>query len=297
MEKPVVLGLGELLWDMLPAGKRAGGAPVNFVYHAVKNGGEGVAVSAVGDDELGHGIETEVKNANIRSIVKHNAYPTGTVAVSLEEGIPTYTIVRGVAWDHIPYTTDLVEAVKKADAICYGTLACRGQESHDTIMNLVNNARPDALKYYDINIRGDFFSKDLIDEQLKAANVFKLNDDELVLLRPMFSIGGTDEEACQWFIDNYNLDYVILTCGGDFSYIVSETGETSRINTPKVEVNDTVGAGDSFSGVFTVEILKGSSLKDAHRRAVNVAAYVCTKAGAWPEYPDEIPDYVAEQNK
>ncbi|MDD6461361.1 MAG: carbohydrate kinase [Bifidobacteriaceae bacterium] len=298
MAKPMVLSLGELLWDMLPSGKRAGGAPVNFIYHAVHNGADGYAISAVGEDELGDELVAATKNAGINAIIQRNAWPTGTVDVQLKNGIPEYTIVRGVAWDHILYTRQLINQVEKADAVCFGTLGLRSPESHDTIIELLKHIKPGAMKFFDINIRGDHYSKDLIDELLRTATVFKLNDAELLLLRDMFDIrGASDDEACRWFLNEYGLDYVILTAGSTFSTIVAKTGESSTVPTPHVEVEDTVGAGDSFSGTFTAKILNGASLTEAHRAAVNVAAFVCTQSGGWPKYPDVVPDYLAEAGK
>ena len=130
------------------------------------------------------------------------------------------------------------------------------------------------------------------------ATVFKLNDEELVLLRDMFQIpGDTDAELCQWFMDQYHLNTIVLTAGGAYSTIYLADGETSRIQTPKVEVADTVGAGDAFSGTFAINRLLGATLVQAHRAAVNTAAFVCTRQGAWPEYPDRIPDYLAREGR
>ncbi|WEV53471.1 carbohydrate kinase [Bifidobacterium sp. ESL0704] len=298
MIKPIVVSLGELLWDMLPTGKRAGGAPVNFAYHAAMNGAEGHAISAVGEDPLGDELVEAIKKSGVESIVQRNAWPTSTVEVALKNGIPEYTIIKGVAWDHILYTRELIAMVEKADAICYGTLALRSQESHDTIVELLKHAKPTAMKFFDINIRGDHYSKELIEELLGYATVFKINDAELLLLRDMFDIRGTsDEEACNWFMEQYNLNYVILTGGSTFSTIIAKDGESSTLDTPRVDVVDTVGAGDSFSGTFTAKVLTGSSLVDAHRAAVNTAAYVCTQNGAWPQYPENIPDYLGEAEK
>lgn len=298
MTKPIVVALGELLWDMLPTGKRAGGAPVNFAYHAAMNGAESHAISAVGEDALGDELIEAIKKSGVESIVQRNAWPTSTVEVALKNGIPEYTIIKGVAWDHILYTRELINAVQKADAICYGTLALRSQESHDTIVELLKHAKPTAMKFFDINIRGDHYSKELIEELLGYATVFKINDAELLLLRDMFDIRGTsDEVACNWFMQKYNLNYVILTGGSTFSTIIAKDGESSTLDTPRVDVVDTVGAGDSFSGTFTAKILSGSSLQEAHRAAVNTAAFVCTQNGAWPEYPENIPDYLAEAEK
>lgn len=295
MAKPIVLSLGELLWDMLPSGKRAGGAPVNFAYHAMMNGADGWSISAVGEDQLGDELIIEAEKAGIHTIIQRNAWPTSTVEVALKNGIPEYTIVKGVAWDHILYTRQLIEVVEQADAMCFGTLALRSPETHDTIIELLKHAKPGAMKFFDINLRGDHYSKELIEELLGHATVFKINDAELLLMRDMFDIRGTsDDEACRWFVNEFDLDYIILTGGSTFSTIISKTGESSTLNTPHVEVNDTVGAGDSFSGTFTGRILNGDTLAEAHRAAVNTAAFVCTQAGAWPTYPDTIPDYLAD---
>ena len=281
MTTPIVLSLGELLWDMLPGGKRAGGAPVNFAYHAMKNGTEGWAISAVGEDELGDELIAKADEAGINTVIQRNAWPTSTVEVALKNGIPEYTIVKGVAWDHILYTRQLINVVSKADAVCFGTLALRSPES-----------------FFDINLRGDHYSKELIEELLKAATVFKINDEELLLLRDMFDIRGTSgEDASRWFLEEFDLDYVILTAGSAYSTIMSRKGEVSTLDTPHVEVVDTVGAGDSFSGTFTARTLLGDSLADAHRKAVNTAAFVCTQAGAWPEYPAEMSDYLVAAGK
>ena len=142
MTTPIVLSLGELLWDMLPSGKRAGGAPVNFAYHAMKNGTEGWAISAVGEDELGDELIAKANEAGINTVIQRNAWPTSTVEVALKNGIPEYTIVKGVAWDHILYTRQLIDVVSKADAVCFGTLALRSPESHATITELLKHTKP-----------------------------------------------------------------------------------------------------------------------------------------------------------
>ena len=281
--KPVVVGVGELLWDIFPTGKRAGGAPVNFVYHATQLGAEGYAISAVGKDELGTEILQELDKNHIAYYIDTLNYPTGTVQVKLNNGIPSYTIIENVAWDHIPLTQQAIDLVKRADAICYGTLSLRSPDSKNTVTTLLSYARKDALRFYDINLRQHYYSKELIEELLKLANVFKVNDEELVVLRDLFNLKGTDEEVCKYFMNNYNLKYLILTAGEKYSLVCSQN-ECSRIETPKVTVADTVGAGDAFSGAFVQGILAGKSLKEAHKQAVEISAFVCTKTGAWPEY-------------
>ncbi len=281
--KPVVVGIGELLWDVFPDEKKAGGAPINFVYHASQLGAEGYAISAVGNDVFGTEILQELEKSNIRHFIDTVDHPTGSVMVELNDGKPTYTIIEGVAWDFIPLTEQSIELVKRADAICYGTLAQRAEVSRKTISSLLSYAKADALRFFDINIRQHFYSRKLIEECLEKANIFKINDEELELLRPMFGLDGSVEEVCRWFIQKYSLKYMILTAGSEYSSIYT-VDEQSTIKTPSVTVADTVGAGDSFSGAFVYSILTGKSLKEAHRAAVDIAAYVCTKSGAWPVY-------------
>lgn len=281
--KPIVVGIGELLWDVLPTGKKAGGAPINFVYHATQLGAEGYAISAVGKDELGEEIVQELDNNHIAHCIESVDYQTGTVEVTLEKGIPTYNIIENVAWDYIPVSSKAIEIVKKAKAICFGTLAQRNMDSRKALTELLSYAPEDALRFFDINIRQNYYSKELILDLLEKANILKINDEELEMLRPMMGLGGDYEVCCKALLEKYGLKYVILTAGSKFSAIYS-TDENSVIGTPKVAVADTVGAGDSFSGAFVYSILAGKSLKEAHRKAVNTAAFVCSKEGAWPEY-------------
>lgn len=282
--KPIIVGIGELLWDILPTGKKAGGAPINFVYHATQLGAEGYAISAVGKDELGKEIVHELDNNHIAHCIEAVDYPTGTVLVSLKDGIPAYDITENVAWDHIPVSPKAIEIVKEAKAVCFGTLAQRSTGSRKTLNELLSYAPEDALRFFDINIRQHYYSKELILDLLGKADVLKINDEELELLRSMMRLERDDEDCCKALLHQYGLKYVILTAGSRFSSIYSPD-ESSTIETPKVAVVDTVGAGDSFSGAFVYSILAGKSLKEAHRRAVDVAAFVCTKEGAWPEYP------------
>lgn len=281
--KPLVVGIGELLWDVFPDQKKAGGAPINFVYHATQMGAEGCAISAVGNDVFGTEIIQELEKNHICNYIEKVEHPTGSVLVELNNGSPTYTIIEGVAWDYLPLTQQAVELVKNADAICFGTLAQRSPVSHETIKTLLEYAPEKALRFFDINLRQHYYSKELIEESLQKANVFKLNDEELAILRPMFDLKGSDDEICRTFMEKYNLHYLVLTAGSVSSTIYSPA-EKSAIPTPKVTVADTVGAGDSFSGAFVYSILTGKSLQEAHQKAVDIAAFVCTQQGAWPKY-------------
>lgn len=283
--KPIVVGIGELLWDMLPSGKKAGGAPINFVYHASCLGAEGYAISAVGDDELGKEIVDELDKNHIQHLIEKVPYPTGTVQVELREGIPTYTIHERVAWDHISPTSDAIDLAEKADAICFGTLAQRSRQSRETIQAISSFAPKDAYRLLDINLRQRYYDKELIEESLYLANVLKVNDEEFNVLRDLFGLNGTEREVALWFIEKYGLRMFVLTAGSSHSTIYTRE-EISTLPTPEVTVADTVGAGDAFSGPLIISLLKGKSLSEAHHFAVKTAAFVCTKEGAWPVYEE-----------
>lgn len=279
--KPTIIGIGELLWDMLPSGKKAGGAPINFVYHTYKLGADSYAVSAVGNDLLGDEILEEINKTGINHIINRVDYPTGTVNVSLEDGIPTYTIIENVAWDYIQTSDKLEELVKSADVVCFGTLAQRSETSRNIIQTILSLVPVDAYRIFDINLRERFYTKKVIDESLNKCNVFKINHEELQVVKQKYNIEHLNErDSCQWFIDKFKLKYLILTAGSDYSIIM--TPEIySNIKTPIVEVIDTVGAGDSFTAAFIVSILNGKSLEESHKAAVERSALVCTKEGAW----------------
>lgn len=283
MKKNIIIGIGEILWDMLPSGKRVGGAPVNFVYHASQAGADGYAISQIGNDRLGAEIISELEKNKIKYIVRESNFPTSTVEVELENGIPTYKIIENVAWDDIEVTPYALDVAKKCNVICFGTLALRSNKSKEGILSLIDAAPNDALKVFDINLRQDFFSKELIEELLKKSNVFKINDVELAILRQLFSLKGTDEKVCDKLLQEYNLKYLIYTVGDKYSVIYAPD-DCTLIETPKVKVADTIGAGDAFAATFIQSVLNGKPQLEAHKDAVAVAAFVCTKAGAWPKY-------------
>jgi fructokinase len=282
--KPVVIGIGELLWDMLPGGKRAGGAPVNFVYHASCLGANGYAISAVGTDKDGDEILHELEVNDIHYCIPRVNYPTGHVPVTLKDGIPTYIITEDVAWDYIPLTEESIRLVKQADAVCYGTLAQRSKKSAHTINALIDAAPANTMKVFDINIRQSYYSKELIDASLKKATIFKVNDEELILMRELFDLPEDESCACKALLQKYSLSHLILTAGSQYSSVYTQEA-TSTIATPHVKVIDTVGAGDAFTGAFICALLTGKTIKEAHLSAVETAAFVCTQSGAWPKYP------------
>lgn len=291
MGKKIVVGIGEALWDLLPAGKKVGGAPANFAYHASQFGFDAYAVSALGADALGDELLGELEEAKMNLIMPRVDFPTGTVAVTLDaSGIPSYEICTGVAWDNIPFSAELEALAKKTDVVCFGSLAQRNAVSRDTI-NRFLDAMPDTedtLKVFDINLRQHFFDKDIVENSLKKCNILKLNDEEIDVVNDLLGFGlASREEICRKLLENYGLKIVILTCGAVESLVFTEN-ETSVIPTPKGDVVDTVGAGDSFTGAFVAGIVNGLPLSEAHALAVKVAYYVCTKPGAMPAYTEDF---------
>ena len=286
--KDIVVGLGELLWDMLPEGRKLGGAPANFAYHASQFGFESYAVSSVGNDPLGREILDILKTKNLDRYVSCVDYPTGTVQVELDSaGVPRYEIRQGVAWDNIPYSSELKDLAMRTKAVCFGSLAQRSSVSRETIDRFLDDM-PDGdgrLKIFDINLRQNFYDKDTVCKSLSKCNILKINDEELVTVSRLFGYPGIDlEDKCWILLAKYNLKMLILTCGVNGSYVFTP-GNISFVETPKVAVVDTVGAGDSFTSAFVSSILKGKSVYDAHHLAVEVSAYVCTQNGAMPELP------------
>jgi fructokinase len=287
----LVVGMGEALWDMLPEGRKLGGAPANFAYHVSQFGLDSRVVSAVGDDELGNEILANFAEKQLECQIEKVAYPTGTVQVTLDEkGVPCYEIKEGVAWDNIPYTPALENLAKQTHAVCFGSLAQRNAVSRETINRFIDQMPEDenVLKIFDINLRQHFYSKELIEASLKKSNVLKINDEELVVVGEMFGFADIDfQDKCWILLAKYNLKMLILTCGTEGSYVFTP-GEVSFLETPQVQVADTVGAGDSFTGAFVAAILSGKTVKDAHRLAVDVSAFVCTQNGAMPELAEEL---------
>mgnify|MGYP002521693092 FL=1 len=288
--KRYIVGLGEALWDVLPEGKKLGGAPANFAYHAGQFGLDTIAISALGEDDLAEETIEALKEHNLNYLMPRVPYPTGTVQVTLAEGgIPTYEIKEGVAWDNIPYTDEMAEIAKNARAVCFGSLAQRNGVSRENIRKFLAETPADCLKICDINLRQQFYSKEILEDSFKLCNILKINDEELVVVNRMFGYDGLDmRQTCEKMVQDYGLKMLVLTCGTNGSYVFTDDGLTSFQDTPKVEVADTVGAGDSFTGSFCACILNGKPVQEAHKTAVAVSAFVCTQNGAMPIVPNEL---------
>lgn len=287
----IIVGMGEALWDVLPEGKKIGGAPANFAYHVSQFGLDSCVVSAVGEDKLGKEILDNFDEKQLTYQIEQVPYPTGTVQVELDEaGVPCYDIKEGVAWDNIPFTPELEDLARRTRAVCFGSLAQRSIVSRETINRFLDTMPEgeDQWKIFDINLRQGFYTKEILCASMRKCNILKINDEELITLSRMFGWPGIDlEDKCWILLAKFNLRMLILTCGVNGSYVFTP-GEISFVETPKVEVADTVGAGDSFTAAFVAAILKGKSVADAHHLAVKVSAYVCTCNGAMPMLPEEL---------
>lgn len=286
----LVVGLGEALWDVLPEGKKLGGAPANFAYHVGQFLGQenALAVSALGEDKLAEETIVALEEHQLNYLMPRVPYPTGTVQVQLDEqGIPTYDIRENVAWDNIPFTPEIEEVARQCRAVCFGSLAQRNVVSRENIHRFLDATPKDCMKIFDINLRQNFYTREVIQESMQRCNILKINDEELVTIGRMFGYPGLDiENKCWLILGKYNLDMLVLTCGTNGSYVFAP-GQMFFRETPKVQVADTVGAGDSFTGAFCAAILNGKSIADAHQLAVEVSAYVCTQNGAMPKVPIE----------
>lgn len=291
MKNKYVIGIGEALWDCLPEGRKIGGAPANFAYHVSQFGLNGVVVSAVGNDRLGREICESFNDKKLQMEIETVDYPTGTVQVELDEaGIPCYEIKENVAWDNIVFTPSLKKLAERTVAVCFGSLAQRNVVSRTTISHFLNTMpeTDETLRVFDINLRQGFYNKDIICSSIKRCNVLKINDEELVTVCRLFNYPGIDlQDKCWTLLKEYNLKMLILTCGVNGSYVFTQ-GNASFVETPKVKVADTVGAGDSFTAAFVSAILMGKSVSEAHQLAVNVSAYICTQNGAMPELPENL---------
>lgn len=292
----IIVGMGEALWDVLPEGKKLGGAPANFAYHVSQFGLNSRVVSAVGQDKLGTEILDNFREKRLQGIIETVPYPTGTVQVTLDnEGVPCYDIKEGVAWDNIPYTEDLDQLARQTQAICFGSLAQRSIVSRETIARFLATMpdTPETLKIFDINLRQSFYTKEILCDSFSRCNVLKINDEELVTVSRLFGYPGIDlQDKCWILLAKYNLKMLILTCGVNGSYVFTP-GHVSFVETPTVQVADTVGAGDSFTAAFTAAIIRGRSVREAHQLAVDTSAYVCTQQGAMPVLPESLTSRLA----
>lgn len=282
-------GIGELLWDLLPTGKQMGGAPANFAFHAQQAGCESLLISAVGNDTDGEELFQTLTNQGLTTrLIQKNSFSTGTVTVSLStQGQPQYTIHEGVSWDYIGLNEQTKTALTKIDAVCFGSLAQRSPVSAAAIQRLLDLLKPNCLKVFDINLRQQYYSKSIIETSLQFADILKLNDEELPVLAGFFGLDGDIESQLYQLINQFQLRFIVYTMGAKGSIVISDS-DKSVVVAPVIKVTDTVGAGDSFTAVFTSGLLLNVPFTEAHNQASRVAAFVCTQKGACPVLPFKV---------
>ena len=281
MNYALIIGLGEVLWDMLPQGRQLGGAPANFAYHVSKFGFHGTIVSAVGNDALGQDITSQLNAHNIASHIATVDRPTGVVNVSVnKKGVPSYQIVENVAWDNIPFDENVQKLASQAVAVCFGSLAQRSEVSRNSIRRIVESLQKKCLKIFDINLRQHYYDRDIIEWSFNHCDILKLNDEELDIIKQIFDATTLTTNTFIIKLQQlYNIKIVILTCGEKGSSVYYEN-DVNIESTPKVDVVDTIGAGDSFTAAFVATLLQGKSVIEAHRQAVVTSAHVCSHKGA-----------------
>ena len=290
MNNNYVVGFGEVLWDFLMKEEmyKLGGAPFNFAYHTKQFGLNSLIISAIGEDDLGRKLEQAIQEKQLPYQLAHLPQETGVVNVINTDGIPQYEILENKAWDYIPLSEEVLQIAAQTQAICFGSLAQRNSVTRATLYAFLEAMPADALRIFDINLRQNWYSEEIITTSLQKANILKINEEELHILQQMFNHTNRNEEnTCRQLMQDYQLDMLILTCGNKGSYVFSRE-EMSYLTTREVEVEDTVGAGDSFTASFIASILGGKSLREAHRIAAQVSAYVCTQSGATPIIPDNL---------
>jgi fructokinase len=288
-DKLIVVGLGEVLWDCLPSGKLAGGAPANFACTATGLGAAGAIASAVGEDADGRKLKATFadKGVNVAAIEEVPA-PTSRVEVSLtESGSPSYRICEGVAWDALPWTAAMANLAANANAICFGTLGQRRPEARETIWRFLDHASPSCLKIFDVNLRQHYYDDACILASLERADVLKINDEELPVVAAVAGISDRGEAQLERLRRAYSLQTLILTKGRAGSTLVT-TETVSERRAGKVECVDSVGAGDAFGAACTMGLLLDLPLDVVHHAATDLAAYVCTQRGATPTLPENL---------
>jgi fructokinase len=287
-----VVGLGELLWDVFPESQRLGGAPANFAIHCQQMGATSGPVSCIGRDELGEETLRTLREmgVGVTHIARSEEKDTGTVQVSLDDqGKPSYQIKEDVAWDYIELTPDLQDLSKRMNAICFGSLGQRSSSSRKAIRAFVEGTPANCLRIFDVNLRQDYFSREIIEDSLKIANVLKVSDEELSVLARYFDLAGDPQSQLSALRSAFDLTLIAYTRGGDGSLIITADGEDDFPGLD-AEIVDSVGAGDSFAASLCMGLLHGWSLSRINSFANKVAAFVCSQEGATPPLPKSLLD-------
>jgi fructokinase len=292
--KKRIAGIGELLWDVLPEGKQMGGAPCNFAFHALQTGCEAYVISAVGKDKDGDEILGIISQLGLDSefIQTADGYPTGTVSVKLDDhGNPEFTIHENVAWDNITWDKKLSVLAQEMDAVCFGSLAQRNSTSKNTIWNFLEATKNECLRVFDINLRQSFYNPKIILKSLEFASVLKLNEDELPVVAGILKYLGNEKSILYQLLTSFQLQLIAYTKGSQGSILVTPDC-WSYSEVPKIKVADTVGAGDSFTAILICGLLEGIDLRTIHKKATEVAAFVCSQKGATPVVSKKLLEFM-----
>lgn len=281
-----IIGLGEVLWDVLPTGKQVGGAPANFAFVAAQLGDCGIVASRVGKDASGAEITQRLQSFGVETsaIQIDETHVTGSVEVSLENGQPRYSIVESVAWDFLELSAEWQALAVQADAICFGTLAQRNAASQKTISDFLALTNPAAQRVFDVNLRQSFYSKKILANSFRLANVAKLNHEELSIIANFFEIDHKNQIECAARLrEKFDLRLVCVTRGATGSLLVAEN-QISEHAGVRVTVKDTIGAGDAFTATMTHGLLRGWSLDEINEKANRVGGFVASQTGAMPVF-------------
>lgn len=285
MSAPVVVGLGEVLFDIFGNAEELGGAPANFAYHAGRLGADAYIVSAIGDDERGRTALRELKNRNLNTecITVTEGVGTGYVQAEIDaDGIATYLFPDNIAWDNMALNEQALHIAGTVDGVCFGTLAQRSDLSRKTIYEFLELAPAGCVKVYDINLRQNFYSKKIILRSLEHADILKLNDDELPVVSGIFDVSGSPVDILGSLAKSFSLELAVLTRGASGSLLVSPEGHSDHPGVDIENLQDTIGAGDAFTAAALISFLAGDDLDDINEKANTVAALVCSHKGAMP---------------
>ena len=284
-EKRTVVGLGELLWDLLPSGKQLGGAPANFAYITNLLGDTGIPASRVGSDSLGEEALRRLAQLGLSAdfVQKDPIHPTGTVQVEIDNaGQPRFDILEAVAWDFLEWTAAWKQLASEADAVCFGSLAQRSALSQSTIRSFLQSTRPEAARIFDVNLRQNFYSREVLAESMKLATIVKLNHEELPKIMHLFELENRGEkDSARRLLSLHHLKLVCVTCGNGGSLLIT-SNECSQHPGFKVKTADTVGAGDAFTAAMVHGFLRGTALAQLNETANRVGAWVASQPGAMP---------------
>ncbi len=296
MKQPhLILGIGELLWDVLPEGMRLGGAPANFAVMAARLGNHAVILSRIGEDKLGaKAVEClEPLPADASFLQVDLAQKTGQVTVRFEGGQPEYTIHQPAAWDFLELTEEWARLAERADAVCFGSLAQRSAESRRTIQTLVAQTSASCVRVFDVNLRAPFLSGEVIRESLELATVLKMNDAEASQVLALLGLPDQDESApgllrgaAELLLAEFpSLRMAAVTRGAHGSLLVTreEWHEHPGIH---IQVADTIGAGDAFTAAMTHYLLRGTPLATLNEAGNRWGAWAASHSGAMPALPE-----------